>query len=522
MCDCKKAVDEAEGAGDAACDETTGGCPLARTIDIRIVTDGGDPATLAPTVIASVGVSQRRTGLDLPGDFATASTDPKNFHVDVFDDKAGGDTVSATLDVLKPDGTAFAPARTHAIECKRIGAGDWFRSRYLRCVTDAEDDAVSAAQTILTDWDPGDPTVEILGQKLKASYSAAGQTKEAQAEVGRNKTRIRMRAHVLRATVGDDTTGVVTTAQADQRVNKWFRRVYAQIDMAPQAAAAARYVDPMANLLSISDNTGANAAGGGRITFRIRFRETPAVVVNVGPYAPPAGQTPKATADAIAALINADGSHLATARTVQNPPTLEGAITQGSADVIVEHMLGERIELEAAASTDGAQTATVGRVTPANFRGWAIGGLLNWVAGSIEQRTLLQNFGSGKGTFDLFVIDTFQTGERGQAMFRGSFYAAGKQAIDAAVNAAFSRGVCMDGTDANPYSAPHELGHTLLDAVHATGDPNQLMAGGTSGAPVTTGTKRIKDTVQTFDSPAVSAVQETRIRANGADMLTGW
>ncbi|MCP4626509.1 MAG: hypothetical protein GY850_23820 [bacterium] len=520
MCDCNDAVEAADNASDNDCDHTTETCPHDRTVNIRIVSDGGVPATQSPSVLARVGISQRRTDLDLPTGFADASTDPKNFKIDVFDDLAGGDTVTARLSVRKPDRTAFSPAREYDIECKRLGGTDWFRSRYLRLVVDAVDDATVAGQTILTDWDSSDPTVEILGQKLKASYSAGGHSAEAEAEVGINKRRIRTAVHIMRATIGDDSTGVVTAAQAKQRIDKWFRRVYAQVDMAPQLTQPVRYIDPMANLISISDNTGANAAGGGQIRFRIRVKDTPDETYDIGPYAPPAGQTPMATADALAALINDNAAIPVMARTVQNPPTLEGAITRGSADIILNGVLDRRVEIEAAASTDGAQTATVGRVTAANFRGWAIGGLLNWVVGSLEQRTILQDFASGSSAIDIFVIESFTSGDRGQAMFRGSFYAAGKQALDQIYNSAFSQGICMDGSDNNPFSAPHEMGHDLLDAVHATGDRNQLMASGTSGTNVLNGTKRIKDTAQTFDSPATSYVQQTQMSTNGA--LTGW
>lgn len=520
MCDSNGAVEAADNASDTGCDHTTATCPHARTVNIRIVADSGDPATQSPSVLTSVGISQRRTDLDLSTGFTDASTDPKNFKVDVFDNQAGGDTVTASLSVQKPDRTPFSPARDHNIECKRLGSTDWFRSRYLRLVVDDVDDAAVAGQTILTDWDPSDPTVEILGQKLKASYSAGGQSAEAEAEVGTNKRRIRTAVHIMRATIGDDGTGVVTAAQAKQRVDKWFRRVYAQVDMAPQLTQPVHYIDPMANLISISDNTGANAAGGGQIRFRIRVKDTLDETYDIGPYAPPAGQTPMATADALAALINDNALIPVMARTVQNPPTLEGAITRGSADIILTSVVGQRVEIEAAASTDGAQTAAVGRVTAANFRGWAIGGLLNWVVGSLEQRTILQNFASGSSAIDIFVVQSFTTGERGQAMFRGSFYAAGKQALDQIYNSAFSQGVCMDGTDNNPFSAPHEMGHDLLDLVHATGDRNQLMASGTSGTNALNGTKRIKETAQSFDSPAGSYVQQTRMSTNRA--LTGW
>jgi hypothetical protein len=90
----------------------------SRKINIRIVSDNGTPATQTPKVLTQVGISQRRTDLDLPNDFTTASTDPKNFKIDVFDDKAVGGTITAKLKMLKPDGAAFASSREYDIKCK--------------------------------------------------------------------------------------------------------------------------------------------------------------------------------------------------------------------------------------------------------------------------------------------------------------------------------------------------------------------------------------------------------------------
>jgi hypothetical protein len=56
-------------------------------------------------------------------------------------------------------------------------------------------------------------------------------------------------------------------------MQKWFRRIYAQIGMALRLVQPARYVDAPENLISISDDTGADAAGATNgISFRLRVR----------------------------------------------------------------------------------------------------------------------------------------------------------------------------------------------------------------------------------------------------------
>jgi hypothetical protein len=304
--------------------------------------------------------------------------------------------------------------------------------------------------------------------------------------------------------------------------------VYAQIGMAPRMMAPARLIDPMENLVSVSNDTGADAAGGGAngIRFAVRVKKTGAAdrVYNVGPHKPAAGDSAKKTADAIAALINGDPTIAVTARTVQNPPTLEAAITKGSADIIISDTGGGRVQIEALTFDDPAQTLAVGRVSATGFVGWASGAppAHNWVAGSIQQRTVLQNCDTGSDRIDIVVIDTFSSGDRGQAMMPGTIYAAGKQAIVPITMSAFVAAAGMDGTENNPFSCPHEAGHDLLDAIHAA-DVTQLMKGPTSGTNAVGGTKRFSESAIAFDDPsAAPIVQEARIRAQSGGVLAGF
>ena len=103
-------------------------------------------------------------------------------------------------------------------------------------------------------------------------------------------------------------------------------------------------------------------------------------------------------------------------------------------------------------------------------------------------------------------------------MIPGAFYAARKQAISQVTMSAFIAQIAMDGTDNNPFSCPHEAGHAILDAIHAT-ETHQMMRTGTDGTNSVDATKRIFETTVPFDDPAISIVQVTRMRANGASVF---
>jgi LysM repeat protein len=500
-------------------------CP----VEIRIIDDGGSPTNKTPTVKSLLEVSNRITTDELPTDYVTPSVDRDNFKIDVRDTKASGSVIAASkveIEILKSDLTSFSPKRTLNVELNRVGSTDWFRSKYLRLVVDEKDKAAASSQTILADWDPSDYSVEILGQIVRARYTSSSGQVEATAEVGKNRTWIDVAVHVMRKTPGNDATGVVTTALATENMNKWFRRIYAQINMAPRMIEATRYIDPLENLIAISDNTGYDAAGGGPrgISFKIRVKKSgqPDKLYPVGTHKPNAGDSTKKTAETLAKLINDDKAIPLSARVVQNPPALN--TTKGSADVIITDTKGGRVAIEALTADDPAQTVTVGRVTPTNFLGFAYGTPMdNWVVGSIQQRTVLQNYDTGKDRIDIVVIDTFRNGHRGQAMIPGTIYPTGKQAIDKITMSAFVNSHSMKSIDNDPNNCAHECGHVMLDAIHVTGDRTQLMTGnGTTVHYNVDASKRISELGVTFNIPASTIVQETRIRSKGSSVLSSW
>lgn len=512
-------------------------CPLAKP-RIYIVDDGGLPTAITATINSRVEISNRVTNDgSLPAGFLDPSTDRDNFKIEVQDSTIKGNTIPASaveVEVLRKNKRSFKSPRKIHVELQRVGTSNIFRSRYIRAVVDDLDQAsvLPPNQTILTDWDEDHPLEEILGQVVRATYSYTDCGEKAQttwhATVGSDQSKaIRLVVHILRKNVGGD--GVVAIADAKRRIRKWFRRAYAQISLAPYLINT-HYVDPLENLISISNDHGKSATGGTGSSISFTVHATPPkgkiIIKSIGPYEPSAGDTPITTANNIAALIRT--TSVFNARTVQNPATLEPTITQGSADIIITHSGGARISIQSVICTDATQTLHVPRISASNFRGWgrppagAPAGAVrpaNYNAvGSIEQRTLFHNYDSGSDRVEFMVVETLDSGDRGQAFSACADYGASKKTLPFMVYSAFVIAETMDGTDKNPFTCSHECGHTLLDAGHAQ-QSNQVMRSGTSGANLVTASKRFFETAVPFENPPIPVVQETRIRANGAATL---
>ena len=182
-------------------------------------------------------------------------------------------TVQVTLQALKPvykadhvtvdhheefTGAELAKRKLD-VQCAKVRSGVAYRSKYLRLVVDEADKngtvgpvppgtfppgagSPKPAQSLLvTDMvDQGEPDVEILDQRVRASYEiprCPGTPKckvTAELPIGDDRKRLRMFVHVMRRTPGG--APVVTVANARRRVLKWFRRVLAQSSIAPEAA----------------------------------------------------------------------------------------------------------------------------------------------------------------------------------------------------------------------------------------------------------------------------------------------
>jgi hypothetical protein len=380
--------------------------------------------------------------------------------------------------------------------------------------------------------DEGDPNLEILEQQVRATYfvqkcpakgtpSACRVT--AVADVGSDsdprkpRARLKLAIHILRLAPGGG-GGVVGIPDADRRVNRWIRRVYAQAGLAPRFMQTTRVVDPQENLVAVSefDPTkptvpgGVSAAGDGQLGFRVNAAGKPSQVI--GPITPAAGDTPETTANALAALVQAPYTAVAT----RNPARFPDPAGSRSADILITEASGAHVTIDQVVSGDSRQTLTVGRMNAANLQSWDG---TNFLVGSIEQRTALKNYDTGADRIDIVVAQQFTSGDRGLAMMSGHQIDPARSAIDPVKFSAFLAQRTMDGTDGNPFSFPHECGHVAMELVHATGRANQLMTGGTTPADAVTATKRIREQTQTFDRPAGAFRQMQRLRTDGAPLI---
>lgn len=463
---------------------------------------------------------------------AEAHKDQDAFKVEVYSRGGAGD-LNVELEVLRPVYNAagiLQPSNNRfpsAIRADRLltavasqqGGTQHFRSCYLRLVADAADKAVAPTQTILTSdmHDAGDSKVEILDQKVKASFEipscpAAVKCKASvKLPIGTDRRRLRLAVHVLRAAPGGAV--VVPLADAEKRVWTWFRRIYAQAGIAPKLMQAVRAVDPPENLVSISNDSGLTAAGDGQLRFRINAAGQPPQII--GPIAPAAGATPMATATALAAVVSAPYS----AAVTQNPARFVDPVGQGSADIVITEAGGAQVTIDRVLSGDSRQTLTVGRANPLNLESWTGA---NWLVGSIEQRAVLKNHDTGDDRVDVFVVQQGSGGNRGEAMMSGHRIDPNRSAINQVKFSAFVIVTTMDSSDTNPYSFPHEVGHVAGELVHALGANRQLMRGGTSGNNSVGASKRIRDGAVNYDSPAGNFNLVDRIRVEGAPLLEAW
>ncbi len=487
---------------------------------------------------------------------ANADRDIDAFKIEVHDPRTNDNDLQVDLEALRPvydpddpDGRrvlrheqfsgAERPRRSllHTgpdnLLASRQGSSKRFRSCYLRLVVDDSDKGARSTQTLLTTdmTDEGDTQVEILDQVARATYllGTCPVTGDAQcratvcAPIGTDRRRLRIALHVLRQTPGG--APVANRTHGERRIRKWMRRVFAQACVAP-VLLLSRDVDPPENLVAISNDTGANAAGDGELGFQVQV--SGGSPVTIGPIRPTAGQTPLASAQALAALVRAPFQ----TRVTQNPATFNQP--RGSADIVITEQSGAHVIASSAVSTDSRQTLRIARVNPANVLSWDGN---NWLVGSIEQRAILKNHDSGDDRVDVFVVTrTTDPGADGEAMMSGHMLGAiappGKRAISQVKFSLIIEAHAMDGGDRSPYGLAHEVGHDLLEVIHPVGagnttDPSmgndtQLMNHFWSADSAVGGAKRIRDGLVAFDAPAGSFNQIQRMRVAASAVLENW
>jgi len=543
----------------------------APPVSIRLVHGSPNLPYLRDTETNILHISNHQTtrgGLDdeftFPNGFGFdphGHADPDIFKVEVVDPQAASPLTTVKIEalrrVLRPDGTFgndVFPAAERArrtldpLECRAVSSGVAFRSRYTRLVTDETDQAALPLQTLLvTDMtDQGDSTVEILEQAVRATYTlqncpvalcqvsktvpvgltdaerparitsphnAASETKPRNA--------VQIAIHILNTTPGQTPPAlnpVVTIPQAERRAHRWVRRVYAQAGLAPRLVSATRVVDPQSNLLAIAEPAGnplrggRAATGGGQIAFTITSPALPSQAINFNTVA---GATPFATAQGIAALVAAPF----TATPSENPAGFSDPPTRRCADVLITAPGGALVTITGANSTDANQPVTVGAVNPAAIQGFPD----NFLIGSVDQRTLLKNNDTGSDRIDVVVVGALTSTNLGEAMMHGvSINAnAARHAIDSIRFSLFIAQVAMNAGDLNYDVFPHEMGHVLMDLIHAIGPrgTQQLMFGPFVAGPTEASAKRIKERPKTFDSPAGDHRQLELIHLRGGGLL---
>ena len=538
----------------------------APPVSIRFVHGSPNLPYLRDTETTILHISNHQTtrgGLDdeftFPNGFEFnqhGHADPDTFKVEVVDPQAASPLTTVKLEalrrILRPDGTFghdVFPAAERArrsrdpLECRAVSSGVAFRSRYIRLVTDETDQAALPLQTLLvTDMtDQGDSTVEILEQAVRATYtlqncpvglcqvSKTGPVGLTDAErparitnpqnsavETKPRNAVQIAIHILNTTPGANP--VVTIPQADRRANRWVRRIYAQAGLAPRLVRTTRIVDPQSNLLAIAEPAGnplrgGRAATGGRqITFTITSPGVPSQAIN---FTTVAGAVPLVTAQGIAALVAAPF----TATPSQNPAGFTDPPTRRSADVLITGPGGALVTITGAASTDANQPVTVGAVNPAAIQGFPA----NFLIGSVDQRTLLKNYDTGSDRVDVVVVGGLTSTNLGEAMMHGVSINAdpARHAIDEIRFSLFIVQAAMNAGDLNYDVLPHEMGHVLMDLIHAIGPrgTQQLMFGPFVAGPTEASAKRIKERPKTFDSPAGDHRQLELFHLRGGGLL---
>jgi len=106
-------------------------------------------------------------------------------------------------------------------------------------------------------------------------------------------------------------------------------------------------------------------------------------------------------------------------------------------------------------------------VNPAAIQGFPA----NFLIGSVDQRTLLKNYDTGSDRIDVIVVGGLTSTDLGEAMMHGVSINANsaRHAIDSIRFSLVIVQAAMNAGDLNYDVFPHEMGHVLMDLIHAIG-----------------------------------------------------
>jgi len=489
------------------------------------------------------------------GYHADGHADPDTFKVEVWDPAAGG-SVNVKLEALKPTYTAdkgtgklsvtsYTPyteagRKIDALVCNVVSdtTSNTYRSKYMRLVVDDQDQAAIADQSLLvTDEADGlgaglaadNDTVEILDQMVQATYTidrCPGTPKCKVTKVvdigGSERQRVRLHFYAFRKDVGVDTmpTGITANDMEQhlrRRTFKWYRRVYAQADLAPKIESINVIDPPAENMFCLSHSHGrpVTAVTGsvstwlarqswltrqiaGAMTtiatmeFRIKTatRDIPVTIVFSG------GETPLEAGNFIAANLPAGFKGEA------NKTTLVKGTPNPACDVVITADNDERITLlDVVLSTGIGMTVDVPRVDLMNVNDSDAAVDLSASFLSADMKRILRAVPVTDDAMYCVVVGQFLGRSlRGQAFLPCLAYNEPERSdlpFRSSTIMAYtsSSGAVLDNGNNLPFTSPHESTHTLCDLIHTKPGANhnrtELMGTGTSVANAVGATKRI-------------------------------
>jgi hypothetical protein len=466
--------------------------------------------------------------------------------------------------------TPFTDAgkKIDALVCNVVSTttGNTYRSKYMRLVVDDADLAAVAGQMLLvTDLADGqgsglaadNDTVEILDQMVQATYTidrCPGTPKCKVTKVtdigGSDRQRVRLHFYSFRKDPGVDTmpTGITANVMEQhlrRRTCKWYRRTYAQADIAPKLESMNIIDPPAENMFCLSHSHGrpVTAVTGsvstwlarqswltrqiaGAMTtiatleFRIKTatRDVPVVIVFSG------GETPVEAGAFIAA--NLPATFTAASHTSSRSTNAANA----ACDVLITADNGERVTLlDVKLSTGIGMTVDIPRVNLMSVLSGDSDSDSSTSFLSIDMKRVLRAVPVTDDAMYCVVVGQFSTPSlRGQAFlpaggadppfrpdlpFRSSTIMAHQS----------TSGPVLDGGDNLPYTSPHESTHTLCDLIHTKPSTShhrtELMASGTSTANSITATKRICDGPYLVQMQKNGTTTMTILNVRTADVL---
>jgi len=486
-----------------------------------------------------------KTGLaNLPTGFGfndDGHQDPDTFKVEVWDPAAGG-SVNVKLEALKPvytadpatgklTATSFTPfvgdgRVIDPLLCNVVSAAtsNTYRSKYMRLVVDESDrDEPSVPGQVLFVSDLADglgtgaaadnDTVEILDQMVRATYEVERCTSAPKCKVskvvdigGSERKRINIHFFAVRSAAGVDT--MPTGVSADdiknhlrRRTFKWYRRVFAQADMAPLLATLEIIDPPESNMICISHLTGLPVAAAG-VTLDISLHtDTRDIAVPTITFA--GGETPVQAGNLIVAGLPAgfSGQSLLC--------TLASGSPNAAADVLITADNGERVTLfpVPVLSPNAGISIDIPRVNLNSVDDDDAAADFTLGGPSPDMKRLLRMMPTSDDGMFCIVIGIFKSRTlRGQAFRKFHAAAAPFQPplpIRSATIMAYqatSGGVLvgvLDNGNTFPFTSPHESAHVMCDLSHtitgASHSRTELLGAGTPRDNSVGGTKRLSD-----------------------------